>query len=92
MTNFFTSIYKNHHYINKCKTVSTLRTMGFFNGTVDNREREREREMCYRRERLHERHPSLSFRLNIRCITNMYAVIIVKLKQFEETKRSNQMQ
>ena len=46
MTNFFTSIYKNHHYINKCKTVSTLRTMGFFNGTVDDRERERERERC----------------------------------------------
>ena len=60
--------------------------MCFINGTVDNREREREREMCCRRERLHERHPSLSFRLIIRCITNMYAVILVKLKQFEETK------
>ena len=48
--------------------------------------------MCYRRERLHERHTSLSFRLNIRCITSMYAVIIVKLNQFEEAKgviRSN---
>jgi hypothetical protein len=31
-------------------------------------ERSREREMCYRRERLHERLPSLSLRLNIRCI------------------------
>ena len=46
MTNFFTSIYKNHHYTNKCKTVSTLRTMSFINGTVDNRERERERDVA----------------------------------------------
>ena len=59
------SIYKNHHYINKCKTVSTLRTTGYINGTVDNRERERERErergMCNKRDRLHERHPSLEY-------------------------------
>ena len=41
--------------------------------------------MCNKRDRFHERHPSLSVRLNIRCITNVYAVLVVKLRQFEET-------
>jgi hypothetical protein len=51
--------------------------------TEREREREREREACvtnvtdYTNDTLH---------LNIRCITNMYAVIFVKLNQFEETK------
>ena len=54
------SIYKNHHNVNKCETVSTFRTTGFINGTVDNniyeievevyrwieRSRDRERERC----------------------------------------------
>ena len=42
--------------------------------------------MCNKRDRLHERQPSLNLRLNIRCNTNMYAVLVVKLKQFEEIK------
>ena len=50
------------------------------------RERERERVMCNKRDRLHERQPSLNLRLNIRYNTNIYAVLVVKLKQFEEIK------
>jgi hypothetical protein len=41
--------------------------------------------MCNKRDRFHERHPSLGLRLNIRGITNVHAVLVVKLKQFEET-------
>jgi hypothetical protein len=48
--------------------------------------------MCNKRDRFHERHLSLNLRLNIRCITNVYTVLVVKIKQFEETNgvfRSN---
>ena len=42
--------------------------------------------MCNERDILRERHASLNLRLYIRCITNMYTVLVVKLIQFEEGK------